>query len=257
MKNKKFLLLAGFFVLIGLFLPACSTMEKAKEKPRQSLFIAVDVSGSFFNTGVFNDAIDFLSIYIYAKLHGLGGLSMPKSMFVGSVGADNPDDPSAFHPIHDFQDKSVEQIKTSLFDWFPKSNRLTDFNVFFEKVADIVKKYNLVLAPTSIVLVSDGIQDTKGISDSRDENIYKGIHFSALEYLARNITVRLLYPTPKIADNWENLIKRKRVRFWSVEREVMAGWHHQYQSGLPIEQQDKLFKWIKDNVDFRVKVRRL
>ena len=43
-------------------------------KPRLSMFIGVDISGSFINSKYFDDSIDFLAHYIYAHLKGYGGL---------------------------------------------------------------------------------------------------------------------------------------------------------------------------------------
>jgi hypothetical protein len=40
---------------------------------------------------------------------------------------------------------------------------------------------------------------------------------------------------------------------WTVDNEVMATWVKHYRPGLPPEQQDDLWKWISDNVDFRVR----
>ena len=37
----------------------------------------------------------------------------------------------------------------------------------------------------------------------------------------------------------------------------MAGWHMQFKSGVPLEQQHSLWKWVQDNVDFRVRAAQL
>jgi hypothetical protein len=40
---------------------------------------------------------------------------------------------------------------------------------------------------------------------------------------------------------------------WTVDDEVMATWRRHYRPGTPPEGQDALWKWISDNVDFRVR----
>jgi hypothetical protein len=76
-----------------------------------------------------------------------------------------------------------------------------------------------------------------------------------LEFLSRSTTVRLLYPTPTVAVNWERGVDRRRVRLWTVDAQVMAGWRAQLAPGAPPEAQAGLWKWIADNVDFRVRAR--
>ena len=56
-----------------------------------------------------------------------------------------------------------------------------------------------------------------------------------------------------MGDEWKRLIKRKRVRLWPQESPVMVGWHRQVRPDQPPEDQDNLWKWVSDNVDFRVR----
>jgi hypothetical protein len=37
----------------------------------------------------------------------------------------------------------------------------------------------------------------------------------------------------------------------------MHGWREQVVTGIPLEEQEGLWRWVKDNVDFRVRSRRL
>jgi hypothetical protein len=53
--------------------------------------------------------------------------------------------------------------------------------------------------------------------------------------------------------HWEKSVPRRRVRIWTVDDEVMATWRQHYKAGAPPEQQAELWKWINDNVDFRVR----
>src|SRR2546426_7684967 len=76
---------------------------------------------------------------------------------------------------------------------------------------------------------------------------------SPLEYLSRNVTVRLLYADPPIAQLWENKVPRKRVRLWTQDSEVMKGWRRHMVDGVPIERQDSLWSWVEHVVDMRVR----
>jgi len=69
--------------------------------------------------------------------------------------------------------------------------------------------------------------------------------------------VRLLYATPTVAVDWERRVKRRRVRVWTVDAPVMIGWHDQVDAAMPFAQQSDLWQWVSDNVDFRVRSRRL
>jgi hypothetical protein len=214
--------------------------------------VGIDVSGSFRRHH--QDAIDFAAHYLYGHLNGMGGLRPPTAVFVGSVGGAQAGEVKSFHPIHDFNGKSVEEIAASLREWFPEEDQVTDFNVFLDRAATLVKRQNLVLAPLEVVILTDGLPDvpaTPGDSLGR----FRQIKVGPLEYLSRSTTVRLLYPTPTVAVNWERGVERRRVRLWTVDAEVMSGWRDQMTPGAAPEDQADLWKWIADNVDFRVRAR--
>jgi hypothetical protein len=239
-------------------LAACSTgsaSTSGDESPRvarSTLVIGIDVSGSFTTRGRYESAIDFAANYLYAHLHGLGGLKQPTAVFVGSVGGDRPQETKSFQPIHTFQNMTVEQIAAYLKKEYPARDGLTDFNPFFERVATLVKRQNLVLSPLNIVMLTDGVPDTP--SDRGDSlSKYKKIDVSKLEYLSKNVTVRVLYPRPTVAVHWEKQIPRRRVRMWTVDDEVMGTWRKHHRAGVPAAEQAELWKWINDNVDFRVR----
>ena len=219
---------------------------------RSTLVIGIDVSGSFRSRGRYESSIDFAAHYLYAHLHGLGGLKQPTAVFVGSFGGERPKETKSFQPIHTFQDMSVEQIAAYLRREYPARDGLTDFNPFFDRVATLVKRQNLVLAPINIVMLTDGIPDTPA---ERNDSLskYKKIDVSKLEYLSKNVTVRVLYPRPTVAVHWERQIPRRRVRMWTVDDEVMGTWRRHLQPGVPAEEQNELWTWINDNVDFKVR----
>ena len=231
---------------------ACAPPADGARVARSTLVIGIDVSGSFQGKGRYESAIDFTANYLYAHLHGLGGLKQPTAVFVGSFGGEKPGETKSFQPIHTFQNMSVPQIAAFLRKEYPSNDGLTDFNPFFERVGTLVKRQNLVLSPLNIVMLTDGIPDTPSLkNDSLSK--YKKINVSALEYLSKNTTLRILYPRPTVAVHWERNVARRRVRMWTVDDEVMATWRTHHRAGAPPENQAELWKWISDNVDFRVR----
>ena len=240
----------GVAVAVGA-LAACSPSQS--EAPSKNvLVLGIDVSGSFGRH--YDDAIDFAALYLYGHLNGLGNLPRPTAMFVGSVGGDDPGEVKAFHPIHDFEGRDVAQIAESLREWFPRRDQFTDFNAFFDRVGTLIRRQNLVLAPLNILLLSDGIpDDAVPVSDS--VGAVGRLDVTSLEYLSRSVTVRLLYPSPTIAVQWEKEMPRNRVRLWTLDAEVAGGWRAQVKPGAPPEAQDRLWRWIEDNVNFRVRSR--
>jgi hypothetical protein len=219
-----------------------------------TLFVGIDVSGSFHRSGDFDNAISFLAHYIYGHLNGLGGLTKPRELFVGAIGGKDKDEPKAFHPIHDFQGKDISQIEASLREWFTPTDSLTDFNTFFQQVTRIAKERNLILAPITVMVVSDGIPDVgPGANQAKPQMVYQKIDLSSMEYLSKNLTLRLTYASPKVGENWRQYVPHQRVRMWTVDAVVMKGWQAQVQPGADPANQDRLWKWVQDNVDFRVR----
>jgi hypothetical protein len=252
MKKTKIILAA---LAVSLILLAGCTQDKAAERTvkRNTLFIGIDVSASFTGTPYFADSIKFISYYIYGHIHGLGGLKQPKALFVATIGGFSPDEPKSFRPIQDFEDKTVEQIEHDLKTWLVPHQTITDFNAFFERVKELIQVKNLILTPIDIVILTDG-EPSKLTKNGRVVMAsYKDIDLSSLDYLAKTITVRLLYPTPVVEAKWQKLVPRSRVRMWSQDNEVMEGWKSKYKEGVALESQDSLWSWIKDNIDYRVR----
>lgn len=243
---------AGMFLLSG-----CSYLNE-KPQPRLVLFVGVDISGSFIKTPKFDDSLDFLAHYLYAHLNGLGDLEVPGALFVGSLGGAKAGQPKAFYPIETFQNKSVTEIEGKLKEIFPKNkiDPWTDYNAFLEQVSETVKDRKMVLKPVEVVMLTDGEVDVRTKNGRHD---YRGIDLYPLEKLSRNITVRLLYPDPEVAKKWENIIPRRRVKVWTQPAEVMATWKDPgiYLPDQPMEKQDKFLHWVKDNVDFGVRMKRV
>jgi hypothetical protein len=229
---------------------ACAPSANSTRVARSTLVVGIDVSGSFQKNH--ESSIDFAANYIYGRLHGLGGLKQPTAVFVGSVGGERPQETKSFQPIHTFQAMSVDQIAAYLRKEYPARDGLTDFNPFFARVATLVKRQNLVLSPIDVVMFTDGLPDMPSVKgDSLSK--YKKINLGDLEYLSKSVTLRVLYPRATVAVNWEHQVPRHRVRMWTVDDEVMNTWRKQHRDGVPPEQQEALWKWIADNVDFRVR----
>jgi len=227
--------------LVAVLALGCApSLEEAP--PRNTLVVGIDVSGSFRRS--YDDAIDFAAHYIYGRLNGLGDLRVPTALFVTGVGGRTPGEMKPFHPIHDFQNKSVEEIAADLREWFPVQDQFTDFNPFFDRTASLIKRNNLVLAPLNIVLLSDGLPDTPA-EPGDTLGPYQAIVMEPLEYLSRSTTVRLLYPSPTIAVRWERAVDRRRVRLWTQDAQVMDGWRAQLLPDQLPEAQHDLWKWIE------------
>jgi hypothetical protein len=251
----KRILLAG--CAFALLFQGCGGVDEKTQKARLSLFVGMDISGSFVKGAYFEDGIDFLSHYLYAHLNGLGGLEKPNVLFVGSIGGAKEGQPKTFYPIQTFQNMPVEAIAGKLRTFFPTDslNPFTDYNAFFEQVALTVKNKNLLMRPISIVMISDGVADVK----SEEVTDIRTINLQPLERLARSVTIRLLYTDPVTGRAWQTTVKRQRVKVWTQDADVMKAWKD---STLmipekPFEEQDRLFEWIKDNVDFGVRAQRV
>jgi len=254
-KRTKFII--GFLSLV-LCLSSCSFFNPDETvKPRLTMFVGVDISGSFMNTGYYDDALDFLAHYLYSHLNGTGGLEVPNALFVSSIGGDNANEAKTFFPIQTFENKSIEEISTTLHSLFPrsKSNAFTDYNAFFEQCAATVKNKNLVLRPISIVMLSDGKPDI--IKDGKTD--FSSLNVQPLEKLARNVTIRLLYTDAVVGANWQKRVRRKRVKVWTQDADVMVSWKDPkiLVPETPLEEQPHFYAWVQDNVDFGVRARRV
>src|SRR5947207_994119 len=248
-------------LIAGLLSPACSMLPKQTNQPaapRLVLFIGVDISGSFMHGKYFDDSLEFLARYIHAHLNGLGGLEVPHSLFVGSIGGVKKDEAKTLYPIEMFQNRTVEQIEAQLHGMFPTNrvNTFTDFNAFFEQVGDMIDMKKLLLKPISIVLLTDGDPDMGGTTTTSK---FRNLSVSPLEGLSRNITLRVLYTDAVTAKSWRDEVPRKRVKIWTQDAVVMADWKdpRTLVPGKGPTEQDRFFAWVRDNVDFTPRLRRV
>ena len=235
---------------------ACKPPENAGP-PKSTLIVGLDVSGSFRRNPVFNESLEFAALYIYAHVNGTGGTRQNTAVFVGELGGERPGQAKVFHPIQDLYGKSTGEIERDLRRWFSQEDPITDFNAFFNRAALHVRRNNLVLAPLNIVLVSDGEPDFPGAGRLTPDQKYAKIDMTPLEYLSRNVTVRLLYADPPVAQLWERKVARKRVKLWTQDAQVMRGWRRHQLAGHPMERQDSLWSWVENIVDTRVRRERV
>src|SRR5262249_12418741 len=156
-------------------------------------------------------------------------------VFVGTIGGKAMDETKSFHPIYDYQNKTPAQIKAQLKSLTPtgKAEWMSDFSVFFQQVANIAQKRNLSLMPITIVMLTDGIPAFPGPGDRPDIGHVNKVDVNPVEYISRNVTVRLLYADPVVAHKWETDIARRRVKIWTVDSQVMPGWRAQIQPNVP------------------------
>jgi hypothetical protein len=253
MIGYKKILMIGMLIIILFLTSTCSQTSK----PRLCMFVGLDISGSFIKTIYFDDSIRFLAHYLYGHLNGLDDMEVPAALFVSSIGGAKENEPKTFFPIHTFENKSIKEIEERLREIFPKNevNPFTDYNAFFEQVALTVKNKNLVLRPISIVMISDGIPDVK-VNGKTDFN---SLIVEPLESLSRNITIRLLYTNAVVGRDWQTKVKRRRVKIWTQDAQVMESWDDP-SILLPdssFEKQDRFFNWVNDNVDFGVRAHRV
>ena len=92
--------------------------QSGEQQPRVTFFVGVDTSGSFRNSGSYDDSLKFLAHYIYGHLNALGDLAPPRELFVAPLGGNDFDEPKAFHPIHDFAGRNVTEIEAALREWY-------------------------------------------------------------------------------------------------------------------------------------------
>jgi hypothetical protein len=253
-------------VLLAALLLAPATAPARAEEPmpttpvpgRLVLFVGVDISGSFMDGKYFDDSIEFLARYIYAHVNGLGGAEVPSALFVGSIGGIKKGEAKTLFPIETFQNRSIDQIEAELRTLFPrgKENPFTDYNAFFAQVADMVDQRRLILKPLSIVLLTDGVPDLGG---PNTRSRFRGITLRPLENLSRNITLRVLYTDAVTAKSWLDDVPRKRVKVWTQDAVVMAGWKDPRTMVADREfvDQQRFFAWMRANVDFQPRLRRV
>ena len=251
---NKFFRLALQASFLAIFIAGCETGDP---KPRLSMFVGVDISGSFTKSGYYDNAIEFLSYYIYAHLNGTGGLETPNVLFVSSIGGASANEPKTFYPKQMFESKSVDSIAAQLREIFPagSENRYTDYNAFFEQVASTVRNRKLLLRPISIVMITDGVPDVK----KEGKTDFRSINLKPLEALSRSITVRVLYTSAETGRSWQTSVPRSRVKVWTQDASVMVSWKDPsiLAELQPLDAQPKFIRWVEENVDFGVSARRV
>ncbi len=263
-KNKtKTNSILGLIILSASVSGCFSFNESTESQSRMVMFVGMDISGSFVRSKYFNDSIRFLSRYLYAHLNGIGDLKTPDELFVGSIGGSKPNEPKTFFPIQTFENKSIAEIEKQLKKIFPRKtqNPFTDYNAFFYQISETVKNRNLILRPISVVMISDGMPDFPKSSGRKNmDRNFKKLDLSPLEQLTRDMTIRVLYTADAVVGmGWQSKVPRRRVKVWTQDAPVMVTWKDPkiYQNNKPFKKQTRFFEWIRENVDFRVRSRRV
>ena len=243
-------------IIFSIFI--AMTSEVRAQDSRMVQFVGVDISGSFQDSKYFDDSLDFLAHYLFFHLNGLDGLEKPKYLFVGPIGGAKAHDVKSFFPIENFENRSIAEILVRLKEIFPKKvqNPYTDFNSFIDQISETIKNRKMVLRPISILMISDGVPDAPS---KEKKNPYRGVKLKDLEKLSRNITLSLLFTSPNVGSRWQKEVPRKRVKMWTQDAEVMAGWKDSkiYDPAKPPDEQDRFINWLKNNVDFGVRAPRV
>ena len=87
MSKIKIAILVLILFALALLIDGCGLLpgSQADPKPRLTMIVGVDISGSFMKSGYYEDSLDFLANYLYSHLNGLGGLEVPNVLFVSSM----------------------------------------------------------------------------------------------------------------------------------------------------------------------------
>ncbi|HMH86918.1 MAG TPA: hypothetical protein VK529_13290, partial [Gemmatimonadaceae bacterium] len=75
--SRKLIVSCASAALVLSAVVACAPPADGARVARSTLVIGIDVSGSFRGKAHYESAIDFTANYLYAHLHGLGGLKQP------------------------------------------------------------------------------------------------------------------------------------------------------------------------------------
>ncbi|HEX3534360.1 MAG TPA: hypothetical protein VHT23_09070, partial [Gemmatimonadaceae bacterium] len=101
--HKVIMSCASAALMLSAAVSCAPSADGSQRVARSTLVIGIDVSGSFRGKAHYESAIDFTSNYLYAHIHGLGGLKQPTAVFVGSFGGEKPGETKSFQPIDTFR----------------------------------------------------------------------------------------------------------------------------------------------------------
>jgi len=192
-------------LVLALGVIACSPSEKATT-PRSTLVIGLDISGSFRRNPSFNGAIEFAALYIYGHLNGVGGLQPNTAIFVGELGGERPGQAKVFHPIQISRAKRPRRLRRTCARGSPRrpDHRLQRV-LPARRLAREAQQPGPIAAQRRALLGRRA--DFPGAGRISLDDRYKRVDMSALEFLSRNVTVRLLYADPPIAQLWERRVR--------------------------------------------------
>jgi len=238
--------------LLALGLLACKPPADTPP-PRSTLVVGLDISGSFRKSGQFDPAMRYASLYIYAHVNALGGLKQATDVFVGFFGW-RARRTTQNVPSHSGSERQVAGGNRGR----PASlvpRRGSDHR--FQRLLPADRRPHQAAKPgPGSVEHRDVFRRCPrfpGAGRLPAPQLYAKIDVSPIEYLSRNVTIRLLYAQPTVAQNWEKLVPRNRVKIWTQDEQVMAGWRRHEVAGVPLDRQDSLWSWTQQIVDFRVR----
>jgi hypothetical protein len=237
-------------------LPGCVESPSGPNAPVSTLFIGIDAGGSFRTSGHYENALSFLSHYIYGHINALGGLDTPQALFVTSMGGKELHERKNIHSLHEFEGKSVPQIEADLKQWFPPVDAAATFNPFFQEIGRITREQGLTHAPITVMIISDGMPGSSGaVSTAGTQDLYGKIDLTPLEQASRHVTLRLAYVSPKVGAYWRAQVPRHSMRLWTVDTEVMNGWKTRLKPGVAPHAQADFWRWLHEDVDVRIRAR--
>src|SRR4051794_19861745 len=111
MRNLHRVIAASAVAALSLTVSACAPASGSGRVAKSTLVLGVDVSGSFGGKSHYESSIDFAANYLYAHIHGVGGLNQPTAVFVGAFGGGKPGESKSLQPEREFQKKSVPPIR--------------------------------------------------------------------------------------------------------------------------------------------------
>ena len=245
-------LLTTAMALVGL--AGCADGPSSPRAPASTLFIGIDTGSAFRHSGHYDQAVSFLSHYIYGHIHELGGLDKPQALFVTGMGGKESHEPKNIHSLREFEGKSVSQIESALKQWFPAVDPAPDFNPFFQGIAQVTREQGLSRAPMTVLAITDGVPETSGTGTTADRhNLYAHIDLQPLEQASRNVTLRLAYVSPTVGAYWRAQVPRNHIRLWTVDTEVMKRWKTYPHAGVAPQAQSAFWRWLHDDVDVRIR----
>lgn len=262
--GRQRLKLAALSLFLGAVMSlagGCQWETPQNREGKTACFIGIDAGGAFRSRPEYQDSLRFLAHYIHARVNGLGGLKKPEALYVGALGGQTRDGSRLFRTRADFEGKPPDQVEADLSVWLEGANPGAGCGLFFESVVQLARRENLISDSISILLVGTGVPQHATVETASPEDGKKlsetGMaSLARLDGLARNVTVRLLYASPRASEQWVRHTAGRRLKLRVVPGDVMSAWNRRIAPGKTAREQAGFFQWIQQNVDCRVSARK-